>query len=197
VLFGEEQLLARVRHRTPGSNSNTDRFYSTLAVAGFSGIASIPTRPLWSTVLDEPAVSFCLRIHIIGHCSSYPFPQAESESRTFVDEYLNTVRSRNSETANQSGAFLHTPRGRYSLVRIFRRFIVVPDGKLHLLPFDALKDAKGKYVLESHVVTYAPSATVLGLLRTATSSDPTILNFSRESAAYPAVARLHCVDTLC
>jgi CHAT domain-containing protein len=51
------------------------------------------------------------------------------------------------------------------------RIVIVPDGKLHLLPFDGLKDTEGKYVLESHVVTYAPSATVLYLLRTSRSSN--------------------------
>jgi CHAT domain-containing protein len=57
------------------------------------------------------------------------------------------------------------------------RLIVVPDGKLHLLPFDGLKSAEGKYVLESHVVTYAPSATVFHLLRAPRNSDRTRLNF--------------------
>jgi len=42
--------------------------------------------------------------------------------------------------------------------------IVVPDGKLHLLPFAALVNA-GKYVLSSHQVTVAPSGTVLTILR--------------------------------
>ncbi|HET9216950.1 MAG TPA: CHAT domain-containing protein [Terriglobia bacterium] len=41
----------------------------------------------------------------------------------------------------------------------------IGDGKLNLLPFDALRDSAGSYVLESHIVTYAPSATVLHLLR--------------------------------
>jgi CHAT domain-containing protein len=41
----------------------------------------------------------------------------------------------------------------------------IGDGKLNLLPFDALRDSEGKYVLESQIVTYAPSATVLYLLR--------------------------------
>src|SRR6266446_581873 len=41
----------------------------------------------------------------------------------------------------------------------------IGDGKLNLLPFDALRDSQGRYFLESHVVTYAPSATVLYLLR--------------------------------
>jgi hypothetical protein len=37
----------------------------------------------------------------------------------------------------------------------------IGDGKLHLLPFDALSDEHGNYVLESRAVTYFPSATVL------------------------------------
>jgi CHAT domain-containing protein len=42
--------------------------------------------------------------------------------------------------------------------------IVVPDGKLHLLPFSTLAN-DGHYVLTSHLVTVAPSGTVLDILR--------------------------------
>ena len=42
--------------------------------------------------------------------------------------------------------------------------IVVPDGKLHLLPFSALSNG-GHYVLTSHVVAVAPSGTVFHILR--------------------------------
>ena len=42
--------------------------------------------------------------------------------------------------------------------------IVVPDGKLHLLPFSALANS-GQYVLTTHLVTVAPSGTVLDILR--------------------------------
>jgi CHAT domain-containing protein len=42
--------------------------------------------------------------------------------------------------------------------------IVVPDGKLHLLPFSALVNT-GQYILTSHLVTVAPSGTVLNMLR--------------------------------
>jgi CHAT domain-containing protein len=41
--------------------------------------------------------------------------------------------------------------------------VVVPDGKLHLLPFSALADG-GKYVLTSHVVSVIPSGTVSDML---------------------------------
>jgi CHAT domain-containing protein len=46
------------------------------------------------------------------------------------------------------------------------RYVIVPDGVLNLVPFDALISSDGRYVVESHSVTYAPSATTLYLLRT-------------------------------
>ena len=42
--------------------------------------------------------------------------------------------------------------------------ILVPDGKLHLLPFSALANS-GRYILTSHLVAVAPSGTVLDMLR--------------------------------
>ncbi len=46
------------------------------------------------------------------------------------------------------------------------RLIIVPDGKLNLLPFDSLQDSQGRYVLDLHVMTYAPPARVLYTIRT-------------------------------
>jgi CHAT domain-containing protein len=51
------------------------------------------------------------------------------------------------------------------------QLIVVRDGQLHLLPFDALIDTDNQYVVESKVVVYSPSATSLFLLRTTTPSN--------------------------
>lgn len=42
---------------------------------------------------------------------------------------------------------------------------MIPDGKLNEIPFAALMDQAGKYVAETHVVSVAPSATVLYVLR--------------------------------
>ncbi|HEV8483896.1 MAG TPA: CHAT domain-containing tetratricopeptide repeat protein [Blastocatellia bacterium] len=42
-----------------------------------------------------------------------------------------------------------------------RTLVIVPDGALWELPFQALQDAKGRYLLEDHVLSYAPSLTVL------------------------------------
>jgi Uncharacterized protein conserved in bacteria len=43
--------------------------------------------------------------------------------------------------------------------------IIVPDGKLGFIPFDALIDGDGKYAVQTHTISYVPSATVLFLLR--------------------------------
>ena len=44
--------------------------------------------------------------------------------------------------------------------------MVIPDGRLHLVPFDGLIDAADHYIVEGHTVTYAPSATSFYLLAT-------------------------------
>lgn len=57
--------------------------------------------------------------------------------------------------------------GRLPGVRNAKQLIIVPDGQLHLIPFDALVEPSGKYIVESKRVVYAPSATSFFLLRTA------------------------------
>jgi tetratricopeptide (TPR) repeat protein len=59
-----------------------------------------------------------------------------------------------------------------------RRLVVAADGVLHLVPFEALEDEAGRLLLERHVVSYAPSASVAGALH------------ERHSSRGPAVGRL-------
>jgi len=47
------------------------------------------------------------------------------------------------------------------------RLVIVPDGNLHVLPFDSLRDRQGRYLGDRRIITHTPSATVLYLLRTA------------------------------
>jgi len=49
-----------------------------------------------------------------------------------------------------------------------QNLIVVPDGKLHLLPFSALANS-GQYILTTHLVDVVPSGTVLHILRQRTN----------------------------
>lgn len=59
--------------------------------------------------------------------------------------------------------------------------IVIPDGKLHLLPFSALVSER-QYILMSHVVTVTPSGTVFHILRH--RADPMV----RDNLPYVGVA---------
>jgi len=45
------------------------------------------------------------------------------------------------------------------------KLVIVPDGVLHYLPFEALIQ-NGRYLLEDHEISYLPSASMLGLWRT-------------------------------
>ncbi|MCL4851249.1 MAG: CHAT domain-containing protein, partial [Bryobacteraceae bacterium] len=80
-----------------------------------------------------------------------------SRIEALVEKYLAEVRSR--KAATQSAKELYSMLlGSVAERRQRARLIVVPDGRLHLIPFDALVDESGSYVLASHTVTYAPSA---------------------------------------
>jgi CHAT domain-containing protein/tetratricopeptide (TPR) repeat protein len=50
--------------------------------------------------------------------------------------------------------------------RLFSNLIIVPDRLLYRLPFDTLADDQGQMLMRSRTIWYAPSATVLYLIRT-------------------------------
>jgi CHAT domain-containing protein len=45
------------------------------------------------------------------------------------------------------------------------RFIIAPDGILNLMPFEALRNGQGEYLVKSRVISYMPSGTILDVLR--------------------------------
>jgi hypothetical protein len=117
--------------------------------------------------------SYCLRITLGAASVMVPSGRKHED---VVDNYLSAIKSRQSEIGPAENPFsmlLSPVIGREPQTKL----IVVPDGKLNLLPFDALRDLEGRYVLESHTVTYAPSATVLHLLRESRYSDRATRDF--------------------
>ena len=122
-------------------------------------------------VLSDPD-SYCLAI---TRTSARLISLRASRGRIelLVRDYLAQVRTKQppNETARRLYAVLLGP---VNAARTRSRIVVIPDGILHLLPFDALLDSLGTYLLESSVVTYAPSATVLRLLRSRQISNPTL-----------------------
>ena len=49
------------------------------------------------------------------------------------------------------------------------RLVIVPDGALWALPFQALIDERGRYLIETHAISYAPSLAVLSEMQRAAS----------------------------
>ena len=117
-------------------------------------------------VLHEP-VSYCV---VVSRESASIVSLTDRDTiQKLVGDYLGAVRERKPTAALGSRLYslLLRPVSEFDRKA---RLIVVPDGSLHHLPFDALQNPQGKYVLQSHVVTYSPSATVLYLLRSAQST---------------------------
>ena len=113
-------------------------------------------------VLAEPN-SFCISVTRTT-ANLRVLPVGRKEIERLVQRYVDEIRAKKTspEEAKQLHAFLLQPVPETSKGT---RFVVVPDGILNLLPFEALRNSHGQYLLMSAAVSYAPSATVLDALR--------------------------------
>ena len=170
-LFEEEQRLSPVRRSNAATNQATTRPKPIRLQALQASLRS--DEVLLEYVLDEPA-SFCLRITRTS-IAVVRLPGGRRRIEQLVDDYRAAVESRQPESrlARELFSMLLQP----VLEESKEKLTIVPDGKLHLLPFDALRDREGRYALESNTVSYAPSATVLYLLRTSQVSHQTTMDF--------------------
>jgi CHAT domain-containing protein len=113
-------------------------------------------------VLSDPD-SYCIVINGAG-ANLVRLGASRGRIELLVREYLDQVREK--QRADQNARQLYTVLlSPIKTLASKNRLIVMPDGILHLLPFDALQSSTGQYVLDSAVVSYAPSATVLQFLR--------------------------------
>ena len=111
-------------------------------------------------VMAQPH-SYCLAI---GRDFARIVPLADRESiESSVIAYLKTLKTKGVSKAQAGDLYAALLRDIPELSKK-ERLIIVPDGRLHLLPFDALVDGGGQYLVSSHTVTYAPSATSLYLV---------------------------------
>jgi CHAT domain-containing protein/tetratricopeptide (TPR) repeat protein len=113
-------------------------------------------------VLAEPK-SFCIRVTRAGG-EIVILPGSRGEIEHAVDIYLTAVVAGKSDV--ELGRWLYSVLLRSSLGRDGKpKVIIVPDGKLNVLPFDSLVDENGRRLLEAHAFSYCPSGTVLFLMR--------------------------------
>jgi len=113
-----------------------------------------PDELLLEYVLDEPK-SFCLTVsrtetRLIG------LPAGRRQIEDLSDRYLNQVEVQQGgdETAAQLHQMLVAP---VASQLGNKRLIILPDGKLHLLPFDSLRDAEGHYLTAFRAQSTAPT----------------------------------------
>jgi CHAT domain-containing protein len=120
-----------------------------------------PHETLLEYVLDEP-VSHCLIIQrgSIGVARL----KGRKEIAVLANRELTALKAKSHATTEGRELYsaVMQPIG---LFTEGTTLIVVPDGELHGVPFGALVDTQNRYLLEVHAVDYAPSGTVLALLR--------------------------------
>ena len=113
-------------------------------------------------VLAEPN-SFCIAISRT-EATLRTLPSGRKTIEQLVQRYVDDIRAKKSgaQEAKQLYNLLLQPMGEMAPGK---RFVIVPDGILNLLPFDALQTSDGQYLVKTAVISYAPSATVLNALR--------------------------------
>ena len=127
-----------------------------------------PDEVLLEYVLDDP-ISFCISVTRRGaHVQALPIGRKEVE--TLAEQFVDEVRAKGAgvETSKRLFRELLEP---IPEARTATRLIIAPDGALNLLPFEALRDNQGEYLLKSRVISYVPSGTILDVLRRASKNE--------------------------
>jgi CHAT domain-containing protein len=124
-------------------------------------------------VLHEPH-SFCLVLNHKG-ITAAELPSGQKITG-LVQQYLETLKKQQDPTALGKTLFAAL-LGKVPGLSSARRLTIIPDGQLHLLPFDALVTAQGDYVVMRTVLSTAPSVSALYALATATARTPHPQNF--------------------
>jgi len=129
------------------------------------GIAALQRSLDESTVILEYVAadprSYCL---VISRTGLSVVPLSETRRiEALTTAYIHAIKSRQQARAEAGGLYDALVRPITGIAHK-ERLVVIRDGQLHFLPFDALIDGTGRYLAETHTITYAPSATSYYLL---------------------------------
>ncbi len=119
-----------------------------------------PSVLLLEYVLADPN-SYCMVIS--RNASRIVQLKSKAEIERLIAAYLAAVKAKKAALAEARGLY-------EALIRpvpetaTARTLIIVRDGQLHLIPFDALRERSGRHVAENKTVLYSPSATTFYLL---------------------------------
>lgn len=120
-----------------------------------------PDEAVLEYVLSDPQ-SFCLVI--TRETVQIKTLAGRAEIDRSISQYLARIEAKKPAEADAQRLYAQVLRNCLHGVNE-RRLIIIPDGKLNDVPFSALVDQLGRYLAETHIVSVAPSATVLYTLR--------------------------------
>jgi CHAT domain-containing protein len=159
-------LAEQFRSVTPEVGILKVRMHQAVTAQQLQGNLS-NSEALLEYVVDDPD-SYCLVITRTSMRISKLIGKHELSS--LVVRYLSKLKSK--ERADDEGRHLYDVLlGSLPGLEAAKQLIIIRDGQLHLVPFDALVEPAGRYVVESRTVVYAPSATSFFLLRTASKRE--------------------------
>jgi CHAT domain-containing protein len=150
---------------TPGASILKTRADEAVPIATLR-TAVPPNAVLLEYVVAEPE-SYCLAITSSG--LQIVHLQSKARLEGLIAAYLKNVKSKQDAGSESRSLYdaLIRPLGDLSKKDLF---IVIRDGQLNLVPFDALRAPSGRYIVEMKAVLYSPSATTFYRLTNETSS---------------------------
>ena len=162
-------LAEQARWITPGATILKTKADEAVPITTLR--AAIPTNAvLLEYVVAEPE-SYCLAITRTGLQIVHLESKAQLEAS--VAAYLKNVKSKQNAAFESRSLYdaLIRPLGELSKKDLL---IVVRDGQLNLVPFDALRAPSSRYIVETKAVLYSPSATTFYRLTNESSSPGTL-----------------------
>ncbi len=122
----------------------------------------LPNEAVLEYVLADPA-SFCLAFDQ-GNSVIVKLPAGRTQINHLVATYLAKIADGKDDVQDARKLFSLLLAPVPDSLRP-QRLVIVPDGALDDLPFEALQSPSGRYLVQSHVISYSPSVTVLSYLR--------------------------------
>lgn len=112
-------------------------------------------------ILDRD-VSFAFEISASGQATVHRLPP-KANIEKLVSSYLADLKAK--RDSGEKAGLLFAELVKPVLDQDCKSIILVPDGALHLLPFQSLQDERKRYLVEQVSTSFAPSATVLSAIR--------------------------------
>jgi CHAT domain-containing protein/predicted negative regulator of RcsB-dependent stress response len=85
-----------------------------------------------------------------------------TEISSLIENTRRAIQSNLTDAANEGlgklYSYLITPVG--NNLKAFSNLVIIPNGALHFLPFQALRSPEGEYLVQNYNLVYAPSASV-------------------------------------